>query len=239
MSDRKKTTLSLGNKRTPKAESNHKATPDTNAATPTKSPSSKTLGLSRKRRLVLPTTDKDHPSKSNTAANTPAQTNKTLGLTRKRRLVLPLTEEASPNKQTTTARSTTTQTKTPAWKKKATRKIVVQNIDKPRTKLNKAKFNKGKKPAKPKKPTQPVIKKTPPSTIKAKALDEWLQQRFVTWRTYQPLVIGVHKRVLQLVGREQLPYSKRVVQKVLAQHTRHETYQANLAQKMQRVPLDA
>jgi len=236
MSDRKKTTLSLGNKRKPKAESQHTATPDTDANTPAKSPSSKTLGLTRKRRLALPTTDKDHPSKSNTAANTSAQTNKTLGLTRKRRLVLPITEEAQATKKATSSRSTTTQTKTPAWKKKTTRKVVVQNIDKPKIK---PKVNKTKKPAKPKKPTQPLIKKTPPSTIKAKALDEWLQQRFVTWRTYQPLVIGVHKRVLQLVGREQLPYSKRVVQKVLAKHTRHETYQANLAQKMQRVPLDA
>jgi len=201
MSDRKKTTLSLGNKRKPKAESQPTTTSNTSATTQGKSPA-----------------------------------NKTLGLTRKRRLVLPITEEAQATKKATISRSTTTQTKTPVWKKKATRKVVVQNIDQPRIK---PKVNKAKKPAKPKKPTQPLIKKTPPSTIKAKALDEWLQQRFVTWRTYQPLVIGVHKRVLQLVGREQLPYSKRVVQKVLTQHTRHETYQANLAKNRQRVPLDA
>ncbi|MGV6808645.1 MAG: hypothetical protein ACWA5U_02105 [bacterium] len=172
MSDRKKTTLTLGTKRKPKAESNHGATPDTSTTTPT-------------------------PAKS------PAS--KTLGLTRKRRLVLPITEEAQATKKAPASRNLTADKKIPAWKKKSARKIVVQNIDKPRLK---SKTNPVKKP---KKPAQPTIKKTPPSTLKANALDEWLQQRFVTWRTYQPLVIGVHKSVIQLVGREQLPYSKRVI----------------------------
>jgi hypothetical protein len=201
MSDRKKTTLTLGTKRKPKAESNHGATPDTSTTTPAKSPTSKTLGLTRKRRLVLP-----------------------------------ITEETQATKKAPASRNLTADKKIPAWKKKSARKIVVQNIDKPRLK---SKTNPVKKPKKPKKPAQPTIKKTPPSTLKANALDEWLQQRFVTWRTYQPLVIGVHKSVIQLVGREQLPYSKRVIQKVLAKHTRHENYQANLAQHRQRVPLDA
>jgi len=201
MSDRKKITLTLSSKCKPKAESNHGATPNTSTTTPAKSPTSKTLGLTRKRRLVLP-----------------------------------ITEEAHPTKKATTSRNPTTDKKTPAWKKKSARKIVVQNIDKPRLK---SKTNPVKKPKKTQETRATDHKKTPPSTIKANALDEWLQQRFVTWRTYQPLVIGVHKRVMQLVGREQLPYSKRVVQKVLAKHTRHENYQANLAQKIQRVPLDA
>jgi hypothetical protein len=98
---------------------------------------------------------------------------------------------------------------------------------------------KPKKPAKNanKKPTAPKTNKTPPSEIKAKELDNLLHNRFTSWQNYQPLTIGIHKDIHRLISAEQLPYSKRVVQKVLRRHVRHESYQSQLQSQSERVGL--
>jgi hypothetical protein len=98
---------------------------------------------------------------------------------------------------------------------------------------------KPKKPAKNvnKNPQRPKIKKTPPSEVKAQELDCLLSDRFEVWRTYQPLQIGVHKELYRLISAEHLPYSKRVVQKVMRGHVRSSGYLNNIQQGNSRVPL--
>jgi hypothetical protein len=88
-----------------------------------------------------------------------------------------------------------------------------------------------------KKPTAPKSNKTPPSEIKARELNSLLHDRFTHWQNYQPLNIGIHKDIHRLISAEQLPYSKRVVQKVLRRHVRHESYQSQLQNQSERVGL--
>lgn len=89
------------------------------------------------------------------------------------------------------------------------------------------------------KPKAAASKKTPPSEIKAAELNALLSERFATWRTHQPLAIGVHKDIHRLISAEQLPYSKRVVQKVLRRHVQHESYLNQLQKQSERVGLQS
>ncbi len=96
-----------------------------------------------------------------------------------------------------------------------------------------------KKPVKrTKKPTQPQIKKTPPSEIKARELDQLLGERFTAWRDNEPLRIGIEKEIFQLISAEHLPYSKRVVKKVLKRHCTSTAYLNSVLHGNSRVSLD-
>lgn len=81
-----------------------------------------------------------------------------------------------------------------------------------------------KKPAKATAPKQPT---TSPSAIRLDNLNASLNA-FEVWRAFKPLVIGVEKQVFQHVAKHQLSCSKRVVQRLLRQHTQDERYQRNL-----------
>ena len=93
------------------------------------------------------------------------------------------------------------------------------------------------KPKPPKQPAQIQARKVPPSKIKAQRLDALLTERFEAWRTYQPLQLGIEKQIFQLIGAEHLPFSKRVVQKVLSRHTRKQEYLENTLSMTIRVSL--
>ena len=90
-----------------------------------------------------------------------------------------------------------------------------------------------------KKPTQPQIKKTPPSEIRANELDQLLGERFTAWRDNEPLSItGIEKQIFQLISAEHLPYSKRVVQRVLKRHCTSTAYLNSVLHGNSRVSLD-
>jgi hypothetical protein len=93
------------------------------------------------------------------------------------------------------------------------------------------------KRAAPKKPNVEQTKKIPPSKIKAQQLEALLSERFDAWRTNQPLQLGIERQIFQLIGAEHLPYSKRVVQKVLSRHTRSREYLENTLRMNTRVSL--
>lgn len=94
---------------------------------------------------------------------------------------------------------------------------------------------KSRKP--PKKRQAAQARRTPPSELKARALDRLLTERFDAWRTYQPLRLGIEREIFQLIGGEHLPYSKRVVQIVLKRHTKHREYLTNTQRALNRVTL--
>ena len=89
-----------------------------------------------------------------------------------------------------------------------------------------------------KKPTQPQIKKTPPSEIRANELDQLLGERFIAWRENEPLRIGIEKEIFQLISAEHLPYSKRVVKRVLKRHCTSTAYLNSVLHGNSRVSLD-
>ncbi len=96
-----------------------------------------------------------------------------------------------------------------------------------------------KKPVKrTKKPTQPQIKKTPPSEIRANELNQLLGERFTAWRDNEPLSIGIEKQIFQLISAEHLPYSKRVVKRVLKRHCTSTAYLNSVLHGNSRVSLD-
>jgi len=75
---------------------------------------------------------------------------------------------------------------------------------------------------KPRQPPKP--KKTPPSDLKARELNDRLNG-FDVWLNYQPLSIGVDQEIFRLVNDECFPgASKSVVQKTLAMHCGHGRY---------------
>lgn len=80
-------------------------------------------------------------------------------------------------------------------------------------------------PPKPKKKPKPAVKKVgpSPSDIRLDNLNASLNA-FDTWRNYQPLAIGIDKQVFQHVAKHSLSCSKRVVRKLLHQHTRNTRY---------------
>ena len=88
------------------------------------------------------------------------------------------------------------------------------------------------------KPTQPQVKKTPPSEIRANELDQLLGERFTAWRSYEPLRINIEKEIFQLISAEHLPYSKRVVQRVLKRHCTSTVYLNSVLHGNSRVSLN-
>lgn len=106
---------------------------------------------------------------------------------------------------------------------KRTRKRVIRRGDLPASKL--ATTRKPPKP-KPKQNRKPVQRKVPvmsPSAIRADNLNASLNA-FDSWRNYQPLAVGIHQEIFLHVAKHCLSCSKRVVRKLLYQHTRHTRY---------------
>ena len=206
--------------------------PATPAATVTPT-SSGTLTL--KRKPADPAAAPATPAAATPAATVTPASSGTLTLKRK-----PLDPAATP----TTPTATTTSAETPPAKpmlrpggKRIIKREDLTNVQKPGTiktapRKPPAKNNKARKPRKPPRP-----KKTPPSDLRAGNLDASLNG-FLAWLNYQPLAIGVEKQIFQHIAALQLSASKRVVQKLLRQHTQNPRYKQNLASNEPRVNLD-
>lgn len=98
-----------------------------------------------------------------------------------------------------------------------------------------------KKPGKPtqgKRPRQPhKLKKTPPSELRARELNDSLNA-FAVWRNHQPLALGIEKQVFRYIAEHHLSASKRVVQRLLHAHTRQPRYLQAVAAGGMRYELD-
>ena len=138
---------------------------------------------------------------------------------------------------TGTSNATPTGTITRTGKRVITRDQL-QGLQKPGQIKTKPPKNNGGKKKPPRKP-QPKKKLTPPpSALKAKELNDRLNG-FPVWLNFQPLAIGVDKDLFRLVNDEHFPgASKKVVQKVLAMHTRHGRYLQAVIQGGARYRLD-
>ncbi|TXH72901.1 MAG: Fertility inhibition FinO [Thiothrix sp.] len=102
-------------------------------------------------------------------------------------------------------------------------------LAKPKAKLPK-KQNKPRKPA----PKKPLVS---PSDIRVDNLNLSLNN-FEVWRAYQPLALGIEREIFQYVAKHRISASKRVVQKLLKQHTQQASYQQQLSLLQQRYHLD-
>lgn len=93
-----------------------------------------------------------------------------------------------------------------------------------------------KRPAKPRKttPKKPLIA---PSVVRMDNLNVALNA-FVVWREQQPLALGIERQIFQLIAQQNLSASKRVVQKLLYQHTHQQRYLVKVGQGGQRFNLD-
>lgn len=93
-----------------------------------------------------------------------------------------------------------------------------------------------KKPNKPRKtaPKKPLIA---PSAIRMDNLNAALNA-LVVWREHQPLALGIERQIFQLIATQQLSASKRVVQKLLYQHTHQRHYLLKVGQGGARFNLD-
>ena len=110
---------------------------------------------------------------------------------------------------------------------KRSRKRIIRRDELPANKLSTTKAPPKPKPKK--KPASPAPKKPTisPSDIRLDNLNASLNA-FDVWREFRPLVIGVEKEVFRHIAKHQLSSSKRVVQRLLRQHTQDERYQRNL-----------
>jgi hypothetical protein len=101
----------------------------------------------------------------------------------------------------------------------------------------KPKQPKQKKPKPNRKRQPPKPKKTPPSELRAKELNDSLNN-FMVWLHYQPLALGIEKQIFKHVNDLQLSASKRVVQKLLHYHTHNTRYLQNVGAGGVRYNLD-
>ncbi len=113
---------------------------------------------------------------------------------------------------------------------KRPRKRIIRREELPANKLSNTKAPPKPKP-KPKKATQPTPPKkagTSPSDIRLANLNANLNNDSEAWREFKPLAMGVEKEVFRYIAAHHLSASKRVVQRLLRQHTQDERYQRNL-----------
>ena len=108
------------------------------------------------------------------------------------------------------------------------RKRIIRRDELPADKLSTT-----KKPPKPKlkqqpKPPAPKKPDISPSDIRLDNLNAHLNNHSEAWRGYLPLMIGIEKEVFRHIAEHHLSASKRVVQRLLRQHTQDERYQRNL-----------
>ena len=101
----------------------------------------------------------------------------------------------------------------------------------------KPKQPKQKKPKPNRKCQPPKPKKTPPSELRAKELNDSLNN-YKAWRDYQPLALGIEKQLFKHINDLQLSASKRVVQKLLLYHTHNTRYLQNIGAGGVRYDLD-
>ena len=101
----------------------------------------------------------------------------------------------------------------------------------------KPKQPKQKKPKPNRKRQPPKPKKTPPSELRAKELNDSLNN-FMVWLHYQPLALGIEKQLFKHINDLQLSASKRVVQKLLHYHTHNTRYLQNIGAGGVRYDLD-
>ncbi len=120
-------------------------------------------------------------------------------------------------------------------------KRVIRREEIPADKLTRPGKASPKKPAtksKAKRPRQPPKpKKTPPSDLRARELNDSLNA-FAVWRNRQPLALGIEKQVFQYIAEHHLSASKRVVQKLLHHHAHNRAYLQAVGQGGQRFNLD-
>ena len=103
-------------------------------------------------------------------------------------------------------------------------------LAKPKAKVPTKKPNKPRKPA----PKKPLVS---PSDIRMDHLNAALNA-FTVWREHQPLALGIEKQIFQLIAQQNLSASKRVVQKLLYQHTHQRHYLLKVGQGGARFNLD-
>ncbi len=126
--------------------------------------------------------------------------------------------------------NTGTAEENPAQRLTRRRKRIIRREELPASKLSNTKAPPKPKP-KPKKAAKPTPSKKPgtsPSAIRLANLNAHLNNASETWREFKPLVIGVEKEVFRYIAAHHLSASKRVVQRLLRQHTQDERYQRNL-----------
>ncbi len=128
----------------------------------------------------------------------------------------------------------------PAQRLTRRRKRIIRREELPASKLSNTKAPPKPKP-KPKKATKPTPPKKPgtsPSAIRLANLNAHLNNHSEAWREFKPLVIGVEKEVFRYIAAHHLSASKRVVQRLLRQHTQDDRYQQNLKAGGERYHLD-
>ncbi len=110
------------------------------------------------------------------------------------------------------------------------RKRIIRRAELPANKLSttKAPPKAKPKPKKAAKSTPPKKVGASPSDIRLANLNAHLNNHSEAWREFKPLVIGVEKEVFRCIAAHHLSASKRVVQRLLRQHTQDERYQHNL-----------
>lgn len=95
---------------------------------------------------------------------------------------------------------------------------------------------------KPKRPLKPKAKPKPkplhsPSDLRAREVNDSLNG-FNVWLQHRPLALGIERQIFQHIAKHSLPASKRVVQKLLHQHTRNKAYLLNIVKGGSRFNLD-
>lgn len=108
--------------------------------------------------------------------------------------------------------------------------VQLTTLAKPKAKVPTKKQNKSRKT-----PTRkPSVA---PSTIRMDNLNDALNT-LVVWREQQPLALGIERQIFQWIAQKQLSASKRVVQKLLYQHTHQHSYLFKIGEGGQRLNLD-
>ncbi len=118
------------------------------------------------------------------------------------------------------------------------RKRIIRREELPASKLSNTKKPPAPK-SKKKRPTTTVPKR-PLVTPSAKRLDNLNASlnAFPVWLNFQPLMIGIEKEIFRHIAKHRLSCSKRVVQRLLKQHTADDRYQRNLMSGGRRYHLD-
>jgi hypothetical protein len=97
-------------------------------------------------------------------------------------------------------------------------------------------------PSQKKRPTKPKARPKPkplysPSDLRAQELNASLNG-FSVWLQQRPLALGIERQIFQYIAKHSLPASKRVVQKLLHQHTRSKAYLLQIAKGGKRFNFD-
>lgn len=117
------------------------------------------------------------------------------------------------------------------------RKRIIRRDELPTAALTKPKAQIKPKPkpkAKPKAKPKPLVS---PSDVRLDNLNASLNGLSV-WRERVPLSLGVEREIFQFIAERQLSASKRVVQRLLRQHTRRRDYLLAIGAGGRRVHLD-